>query len=53
LTSKMKAMAEKYIFVSLYTSAESLLAVLFGDGEPESEPSLGNLVESESIGAQY
>jgi hypothetical protein len=49
----MKAMAEKYMLVSLYIWAESLLAVLVGDGEAESEPSLGTFVESGSMGAQY
>jgi hypothetical protein len=49
----MKAMAEKYMLVSLYISAESFLAVRFGDGEPESEPSLGIMVESAWMGAQY
>lgn len=53
MTSKMKAMAEKYMLVSLYISAESLLAVLFGAGEFLSEPSLGILIESLSIGEQY
>jgi hypothetical protein len=53
LTSNMKAMAEKYMLVSLYIWAESLLAVLVGDGEAESEPSLGIFVESGSMGVQY
>jgi hypothetical protein len=49
----MKAIAEKYMLESLYILAESFFAVRVGEGEAKSEPSLGTLMESWSIGAQY